>query len=344
MAGALACTPLASEDDLFDDGPASSGGNGAGGNASGGSASEGSAAGGSASNGSAAGGNASGAAAAASGMPPHPDATSGLPSGGAAGANAAVDASVPATTGGAAGAGASPSPVDAGPPPAPPVPACIGSAASLDGASAIEITNAVQDDFTLEAWILARASRAGTQAFQGRGVIDGDFIGAGDDFATSVLNDHFAFGVGNPDITLQGTSSVVGEEWVHVAATRRAATGEMAVIVNGVLESSGTGVNRNSLTDVPTLAIGGASQARQFIGLLDEVRIWNIVRSPDEIRASMRQIVSADEPGLVGYYRFEDRGSVTTRDSSLQGSDGVLLGAPGYEPSPVLCPMASSAP
>jgi hypothetical protein len=254
-----------------------------------------------------------------------------------------VDAAAPALDAG----GALPaSPADAGRPGEPPSRVCTGSALRLDGASFAQLANPLQDDFTLEVWIKTSVSRDGTQYFQGRGVIDADVIGGANanDFAATILNGRFAFGVGNPDITLQGSSTVVDDEWVHVAATRRGSTGEMAIFVDGELEASGTSPNRNALVDPETIAIGGGSLVRNFIGLVDEVRIWSVVRSAEAVRASLREITSADEPGLVRYYRFEDRGSAAAEDSSLQHAEATLAGAPTYEPSDALCPRPSPAP
>jgi Concanavalin A-like lectin/glucanases superfamily len=215
---------------------------------------------------------------------------------------------------------------------------CIGSALSLDGASAASIQRPIQDDFTLEAWIRTTASLAGTQYYQGRGVIDGDVIGGTvNDFSTTILNDTFAIGTGNPDVTLQGTSVVTSGEWVHVAATRRASDGQMQLIVNGVVDATGGSGKTGPLDGAMTLAFGGSVSTRHFIGELDEVRIWDVVRTPEEIRADMRQVSSGDEPGLVRYYRFEDAGGATTADTSRFNVPATLVGTPTFVASTALC-------
>jgi Concanavalin A-like lectin/glucanases superfamily len=265
-----------------------------------------------------------------------------LPPGNAAGAGSTLDADPPELDAG----NGPPPPVDSGQPEDPPLRVCAGSALRLDGATFARFTNPLQDDFTLEAWIKTSASLDGTQHFQGRGVIDADVIGGPNqnDFSATILNGRFAFGVGNPDITIQGSTAVSDDEWVHVAATRRGSTGEMAIFVNGELEASGTSPNRNPLADPETIAIGGGSLVRNFVGLIDEVRLWGIVRSPAAIRASLHEITRADEPGLVAYYRFEDGGAAATQDTSQRGADAALEGAPGYEPSTALCPRPTSTP
>jgi hypothetical protein len=261
----------------------------------------------------------------------------------AAGTGGMIDPDAPELD---AGNGPPPPPVDAGPSEDPPSRLCLGSALRLDGATAARLPNPLEDDLTLEAWIKTTSSLNGTQHFQGRGVIDADVIGGPNqnDFSATVLNGRFAFGIGNPDITIQGSTAVNDDQWVHVAATRRGSTGEMALFVNGELEESGTSPNQNPLVDRETIAVGGGSLVRNFIGLIDEVRLWSVVRSAADIQANLREITRADEPGLVAYYRFEDGGTAAAEDSSLRNADAALEGAPSYEASTALCPRPSAAP
>ncbi|MBC8236336.1 SpoIIE family protein phosphatase [bacterium] len=64
---------------------------------------------------------------------------------------------------------------------------------------------------------------------------------------------------------------------------------------------------------------------RFFNGLLDEVRIFNYACTQEEIRKTMHTTLSGTEPGLVGYWRFDDIGKVAT-DLSKGRSDGKLMG------------------
>ena len=58
-------------------------------------------------------------------------------------------------------------------------------------------------------------------------------------------------------------------------------------------------------------------------GQIDEVRIWNIARTQSEIQATIKTTLQGDEPGLVGYWNFDDG---TANDLSLNGNHGILLG------------------
>lgn len=218
-------------------------------------------------------------------------------------------------------------------------PPCGGSALSLDGSNYALFPRLVADDFTLEAWIQTTTSRTGNGAFYSRPVFDADVAGGTgmNDFTAGVLDDRYVFGAGNPDTTVSGSTLVTSGEWVHVAVTRQAATGQIQIIINGSLDATGVLPNTNSLTSSASIGLGGIPDARRFVGLIDEVRLWSVVRSVDEIAASMRSRLSGSEPRLVGYYPFEDLGPNQTADLSTSAQPATIYGAQ-YAASSALCP------
>ena len=212
------------------------------------------------------------------------------------------------------------------------VPCLAGYAAQFTGASSLSVARPVQDDFTLEAWIKTTASRKGTMFYHGNGVIyadapPGSNPAGSDDFGTAILNDSFAFGIGNPDTTLQSNSKVTTGEWVHVAATRNKAAGEAHVFVNGVDEKSIITTQKSSLTDQATLSLGCTlNDQNHFIGLMDEVRVWNVARTEAEIVSTMHRRLTGNEPGLVAYWRFDDPSGTTAIDSSPAKAHATIAG------------------
>jgi hypothetical protein len=226
--------------------------------------------------------------------------------------------------------------------PNPDAPPCAGTALSLDGSSYAQIPRPVQDDFTMEAWIKTTASLTGTYAWEGRGLFFADASGGNNDFCASILNNRFAFGVGNPnnaDLVISSISMVTTNQWTHVAIPRARATGALQVLVNGVVEASmDPSPQLNSLTAATNLAIGGnAGAGHDFSGLIDEVRVWNIVRPVADIAATMRQRLVGNEAGLVGYWRFDDADAALAVDSSTRNVTATLIGAPSWVPSDALC-------
>ncbi len=53
---------------------------------------------------------------------------------------------------------------------------------------------------------------------------------------------------------------------------------------------------------------------QQYDGALDELRLWNVVRTPSEIQAAMLSELTGAEPGLVAYWRFNEGAGTTVRD------------------------------
>ncbi|HXG09859.1 MAG TPA: LamG-like jellyroll fold domain-containing protein [Gemmataceae bacterium] len=203
-----------------------------------------------------------------------------------------------------------------------------GSALAFDGINDfVAINRSVQDDFTLEAWIKTTSSLGGSQFFHGSGLIYADVPFVNNDFGTALVNGKFAFGTGNPDRTILSTTTVTTGQWVHVAAVRIRATGTIKVYVNGVEEGSLNTGNTRALTAPATITIGGNTVDRRFFqGLIDEVRIWNVARSTAAIQADMNRTLTGTEPGLVGYYRFDEGTGNTAFDQSSSGNHGRLGG------------------
>jgi hypothetical protein len=206
---------------------------------------------------------------------------------------------------------------------------CAGYAVVFNGFAYGTISNRpVEDDFTLEAWIKTTDARTGmNNFFEGSGLIYADVPGKANDFGSSLINGRFAFGVGNPDTTIVSTSTVNTGQWVHVAATRKMSTGEIQVFVNGTMEASLIVAQTSSLNASVSMSLGAnVNDARYFTGSMDEVRIWNVVRTQSEISTNMHKRMNGNETGLVGYYRFDQPGADTAKDLSPKMGDATLVG------------------
>ncbi len=272
---------------------------------------------------------------------------------GQGGASVGVDASVDAPVDARSDAS-----VDAGgdaPQFYPPAQSCAGYAINFTGMNSASIPNPIQTNFTFEAWIkTSTPSRAATLVQNGDGLFYAGVSGTGEDYGVAIMNDKFAVGVGGtvaegmtpatPDVSVQSTSNVVTGTWVHVAATRNATTGELIVYVDGVQEGSLIAANRGMVAAAAQLTIGGnLVSSRYYTGLVDELRIWNVTRTPAEIAASKNLRVTGTEAGLVGYYRFDDPGAATVTDLSSALKHASLSGSPGWEPSAAdICPLSTA--
>jgi hypothetical protein len=219
---------------------------------------------------------------------------------------------------------------------------CAGYALELDGLGEHGWMNRpVQNDFTIEAWIKTKASKAGSNFWEGNGLIYADAPGDANDFGSSILNDRFAFGIGNPNITLQSATRVTTGEWVHVATTRNQFTGLVQILVNGTVESAGGFAGPMVPLDSQSIVNIGANTIdnRYFAGTIDEVRVWNVVRTPAEIAATMHARLTGKENGLVAYFRFDETDGKTAANSAGDSTWSVsLVGGTRVPSSAPVCP------
>jgi len=135
------------------------------------------------------------------------------------------------------------------------------------------------------------------------------------------------------DQGLMGLTSPVGcialNTWYHVAGVIDAENGVMKILINGT-EVAKRNFGKHIHVSTLPLRIGNSHEEwlqghSNFAGQIDEVRIWNIARTQEDIRTKMHTTLSGKESGLVGYWRFDDEQNTAT-DSSPNHSDGKLMG------------------
>ena len=132
----------------------------------------------------------------------------------------------------------------------------------------------------------------------------------------------------NPALTFNARANGVLHigEWIHIAAV--SGTGGMKLYVNGVLVATHTNEACLASIKAEQLNLFGRGLTRNpddrdFLGQMDEVRVWNYRRSEEQIRDNMNRRLSGREEGLVGLWNFDD-GLAT--DSSPGAHHGKLVG------------------
>lgn len=156
--------------------------------------------------------------------------------------------------------------------------------------------------------------------------------------AMSVFNHHIGpdlrfnlyphYAKDTPALTFNARANGIlrSNEWMHIAVV--AGPGGMKLYVNGEVVAMHT--NAACLADIKVEQINllGRGLARNpddkdFRGQMDEVRVWNYRRAPEQIRENMNRRVTGREEGLVGLWNF-DNGMAT--DSSPRANHGKLVG------------------
>ncbi|MEP1069071.1 MAG: LamG-like jellyroll fold domain-containing protein [Crocinitomicaceae bacterium] len=172
------------------------------------------------------------------------------------------------------------------------------------------------EEVTVEAWIKAESTA-------GLPTILGNYDSGSMQYLLRIDGGLPTFWVGTPGFTsCSATTSISTGVWTHISGTYDGSN--IRIYVNGVLENTvaKTGVfaaNSNSFK-IGNSAIAGSEE---FDGVIDDVRIWNCVKSDAAILADMNALYTGSE-SLVAYYDFSDGSGTTLTDLSGNGYHGTL--------------------
>jgi hypothetical protein len=214
---------------------------------------------------------------------------------------------------------------------------------SLDGDGDYVIRNPISNfptrEITAEIWMKSS---------------DNSKIGTPISYSTSSVRDDFEiynYNDFNPHVNNKwpGTTGVSANDgnWHHIAVTWISSDGQVKIYKDGAVAYSGTLAIGEAIMGGGSLVIGQEQDsvggdfdpAQAFKGLIDEVRIWNVALTQEEIQATMNTRLIGNEPDLVGYWNFDDG---TANDLSPNGNHGALKGdaeiieAPNLPIEPIL--------
>jgi Peptidase family C25/Concanavalin A-like lectin/glucanases superfamily/PQQ-like domain len=192
---------------------------------------------------------------------------------------------------------------------------------------------------TIEAWV-KRSDASRCETLVGNGHLTSYWLG----FCTARLR-FYSHGTGT---SVDSNASVPAGVWTHVAVTYDGVT--RRYYINGVLDTNsiaggGALVGR---TDGKSLGIGydmiDSFSQNYFMGLIQDVRIWNVVRTAQQIRDSMYQSFSGPQPGLLAEWRFNG-----TLNDSAGGHNGIphdsaLYSTDGAIPHDIRIPQVNVTP
>jgi len=200
----------------------------------------------------------------------------------------------------------------------------LGTAASL---------NLAGTTLTIEAWIYPTSWR--TNVWEGGIVVKEQNIQAGYMFRAGQSGRlNFAFGSGGAGANWKELTSAANalslNVWQHVAATYDGSKVRLyknGVRIDSMAYTGSVGINSNSCV------IGGwYSTGRNFPGKIDEVRIWNTVRTQAQLASSMNGEFCSAPTGLVAYYKFNQGNAaasnpgLTTLTDNAGSNNGTLQG------------------
>lgn len=185
----------------------------------------------------------------------------------------------------------------------------------------------ITGDMTIECWVKLESSPSSGNQYT--------FISK---YITTGNQRSYSFGYynngGTPEIGLtissDGSGTTVNKAipytlstgvWTHVVATYDASAGSMEIFVNGLSIGTNTGLPTSIYNSTAIFQIGIENTGSYFDGLIDEVRVWNDIRTDAEILDNYQKELFGDEAGLVAYYKFND----SALDETTNNNDLTLM-------------------
>jgi len=187
----------------------------------------------------------------------------------------------------------------------------------------------ITDEFTIEVWIYPKS-------YSHWGRIAGKYYGRS--WALKWFEDtHYLTWEGNFEgysfsQDYHFSSELNLNQWYHIAVTFNSSlpSNQIVEYINGTVDAQHTQSGQLDTDDYP-LRIGRAGpisseDPANFIGIIEEVRIWNIARTQSEIQADMCHELTGTETGLVSYWSFNEATNDTAFDKTTNQNHGIVYG------------------
>ncbi|KPK78461.1 MAG: hypothetical protein AMS25_15250 [Gemmatimonas sp. SM23_52] len=173
----------------------------------------------------------------------------------------------------------------------------------------------LKETFTLEAWIKYKSGEYILGKYWEDGTGDASYL-----LRINPPRLRLQVYDGVTEHVIESSRPVLRGLWQHVAATFD--HGVVKLYINGVLDRTVEAVPSPMTSSRPLRF--GHTRYRWYEGVIDEVRVWNLVRSESEIAEAMVRYVEPTEPGLVGYWRFDEGSGNWAYDATANANHGRL--------------------
>jgi len=209
----------------------------------------------------------------------------------------------------------------------------------------------IGNSFTVEGWIRPSSlTGTGDIATHGRSVFSASSDVSIYPLWVTVLGSNIlvrSWSTSSTGVTISAGLST--GQWYHIAVTATKG-GTTRTYLNGVQINSYTNLGQTNWPTTFTIGAirpsrpGGDGTNLAFAGLMDEVRVWNTVRSASDILTYMSVPVATNSPGLVGYWKFDEAAPGTIAyDSAGTAQNGTLAQGAYFTTSDLTLPIELSS-
>lgn len=126
---------------------------------------------------------------------------------------------------------------------------------------------------------------------------------------------------------LNGTINVLDDRWHFISVVRNG--DNLTLYTDGIQEATRTGVGSKDASassfplDIGAFEPCGGGRVRFWNGEIDEVRVWNTVRTQAQIKDDMCTPLVGNESGLVAYWNMNEGTGNTVSDLTSNNNHGT---------------------
>jgi hypothetical protein len=196
----------------------------------------------------------------------------------------------------------------------------------------------LKQPFTISAWVYLDPSSGPSPIFTTN---DNDQTYRGFWFfiSPSALWCEFGDGTGgnNPAFRRgkQALISNVTSRWIHVCAVMNSPF-DITLYVNGIdvggFSTGGSNLQMASSFSGDIVKSGyfeaNGGVIYKYKGMIDEIRLWNRALTKTEVQQNMCKKLTVTQPGLIGYWSFDETSGTAVEDKSVKGYNGQLKNNP----------------
>jgi len=212
-----------------------------------------------------------------------------------------------------------------------------GSSASLNGSTAyVEAPHHAEltpSSWTFELWF--KDENPSYNHPRTRILTKGDITSSEVPYFASIGSNQLTIGLrsgGNASVLgfNLSTGGVTPNAWHHLAATFNGSARQLIVYIDGVQRAQSTLSFTSTGNNLPLIVGRSGPLGEYFRGKLDDLRIWNVVRTAAEISGGYQNELNASPAGLVGNWRLDDGVGSVAVDSAGVPQNAILLGGTAW--------------
>jgi len=193
----------------------------------------------------------------------------------------------------------------------------------IDDQIAIEdndmLSGGIGKSTTVEAWIKP------SEVFGTRPIIQKFLDNEWKDWGLQIKDGRLEVAIENAgDNWVLRAGDIVSNEWTHVAFTFDNSTDLVRLLINGV-EVGNKRLRKNMPNTASLIRLGDHTYSGDgFAGEMDEVRIWNVPRSNEDIASFVSTQLAGDEVGLIAHWQMDEGEGQLVNDCTKNWNIGGL--------------------